>query len=122
MVAIPIQKLGENPVLSNYFSKCKWFAIIDHGVISFEKNVYDNGCLIVDWLNKLGVSKTVLNKIGHHPLDKMLELDISCYYDDDKKDNLIQVLEKLVDKKLIKIDNSNKNNIIDFIGGCKDIC
>ncbi|MEA3383529.1 MAG: NifB/NifX family molybdenum-iron cluster-binding protein [Campylobacterota bacterium] len=122
MLAVPIQKLGDNPVVSNYFSKCKWFAIIDKGSISFEKNRYDNGCKIVDWLYDLGVTKTFLNKIGTDPLKKMLNMDISCFYDETKHNNLIELLKKLEDKKLTKVDESNQRKVVDPIGGCKEIC
>ena len=122
MLAIPIKKLGDNPIVSSYFSKCKWFAIIDRGVISFEKNIHNNGCLIVDWLYDLGVTQTILNKIGKEPLNKMRNMDISCFYDKNKDDKLLEILEKIEKKELIKIDDLNEDTIIDPIGGCKEIC
>ena len=122
MLAIPIQKLGDNPVVSSYFSKCKWFAIIDHGVISFEKNKHNNGCVIVDWLYELGVTKAILNKIGQDPLNKMRNMDISCFYDENKDDHLLEILQKVEKKELIKIDDLNKTTIIDLVGGCKEMC
>lgn len=122
MLAIPIKNLGENPVMSEYFGKSKWFAIIDGGIISFEKNRNRNGCKIVDWLYDLGVTQTFINLIGASPFEKLSKMDIECLCSDEKVKTLTEVLEKLEAKKLIKIDKKNFGKFVDFTQGCKEQC
>ncbi|MEA3352784.1 MAG: NifB/NifX family molybdenum-iron cluster-binding protein [Campylobacterota bacterium] len=122
MLAVPVDKLGENPHISSYFSKCKWFAIVDQEMISFEKNCFKNGCSIANWLYDIGVTELVLNNIGEHPLLKMFDLDITCLSGKEKLTNLTETLNQLEEQKLIKIDRENKNLVIDYENGCKEAC
>ncbi|MEA3289912.1 MAG: NifB/NifX family molybdenum-iron cluster-binding protein [Campylobacterota bacterium] len=122
MVAVPIEKLGEDPSISNYFSKCKWFAIIDQEMISFEKNSLKDGCGLAQWLYDLGVTQLVLNHIGEHPLSKMFDLEIDCLCGKEKLINLTETLKEFENHKLIKIDHENKDLVIDYENGCKEAC
>lgn len=122
MLAIPVKKLGEDPIISEYFGRSKWFALVDEGVISFEKNVETNGCKIVDWLYDLGVTKTFINFIGLNPYEKMNKMDIECISLDEKTACLTQIIEKFETNNYIKIDKKNFDRIIDFTNGCQDNC
>lgn len=122
MLAIPIKKLGENPVVSEYFGKSKWFALIDEGVISFEKNTQNNGCAIVDWLYDLGVTQTLVNLIGLSPYEKLNKMDIECLCFQNKVSTLTEILDKFETKDYVKIDTKNFDKIIDFVNGCKEQC
>jgi len=122
MVAIPVNSLGENPQVSEYFGKSKWFAFFDEGTISFEKNTLSSGCKIVDWLYDLGVTQTIINSIGKNPLLKLNEMDIECFYDKSHIDNLVIALEKLEENKLTKADSKHHIDVIDFINGCDEVC
>lgn len=122
MVAIPVNSLGENPQISEYFGKSKWFAFFDKGTISFEKNTLTSGCQIVDWLYDLGVTKTIINNIGKNPLLKLNEMDIECLYDKTHLDNLVIALEKLEENRLTKADLKHQSNLIDFTNGCDEVC
>ena len=122
MLAIPIKSLGENPLTSEYFGKSKWFALIDEGIISFEKNTEKNGCKIVDWLYDLGVTHTFINHIGISPYEKLSKMEIECLSCEEKVKTLTEILEKAELNQLIKIDKKNFEKIIDFSYGCKDQC
>ena len=122
MLAIPIKNLGESPVMSEYFGKSKWFAIIDEGVISFEKNVHKNGCKIVDWLYDLGVTETFVNLIGISPFEKLKKMDIECFYSPEHLQSLTEILEKFESRNITKVNNENFAEVVDFKNGCKDNC
>lgn len=122
MLAIPVKSLGENPAISEYFGKSKWFAIVDEDIISFEKNTLKSGCAVADWLYDLGVTKTVINHIGLNPLLKLHKLDIECLYSDEKAASLVELFKKIESKKLNKINENNMDKIIDSIKGCDEIC
>lgn len=122
MLAVPINKLGDDPEMSEYFGKSKWFAIIDKGIISFEKNINTNGCKIVDWLYDLGVTQTFIKHIGASPFEKLNKMDIECLSCKGKVSTLTQLLEQVESKELIKIDKKNFDKFIDFTYGCKEQC
>jgi predicted Fe-Mo cluster-binding NifX family protein len=122
MLAIPMNKLGETPLMSEYFGKSKWFAIIDDGVISFEKNVHVNGCKIVDWLYDLGVTQTFVNFIGISPFEKLKKMDIECLYSPEHLKSLTEILDIIESNKATKVDNENFSQVVDFSNGCQDKC
>ena len=122
MLAIPIKTLGENPSISDYFGKSKWFAIIDKDIMSFEKNTHKSGCAVVDWLYDLGVTETIISHIGPDPLHKLYNMDIECLYTKDKAVTLEDVFNLISKEKLIKLDRSNEQNVIDHLKGCHEVC
>lgn len=122
MLAIPVKKLGEDPIVSEFFGRSKWFALVDEGTISFEKNTQTNGCKIVDWLYDMGVTKTFINFIGLNPYEKMNKMDIECISLDEKTNCLTQILEKFESNEYLKIDKNNFNKIIDLQQGCQHNC
>lgn len=122
MIAIPVDSLGENPTISDYFGKSKWFAIIDQGIISFEKNTKRSGCKIADWLYDLGVTQTIITHIGLNPFLKLEELDIECLYSNKKSSSLVEVFEEMENNSLNKINKTNMNEIVDIKNGCDEEC
>lgn len=122
MIAIPITSMGDNPSLSQYFGKSKWFAFFDEGSISFEKNILQNGCSIADWLYDLGVTKTVINHIGQNPLEKLKDLEIDCLTTHTAHNTLTEVLRNIENDQLITINDENKMEVIDLVNGCKESC
>jgi predicted Fe-Mo cluster-binding NifX family protein len=122
MLAVPISKLGENPLFSDYFGKSKWFAILDEKQMTFEKNNCDDGCSIVDWLYDLGVTQTVVNHIGINPLAKLNEMDIECLYCKNGIKTLNELFNNLENNSLIHIDKYNMGDIVDLENGCQEKC
>lgn len=82
MIAIPVNQKGEEPVVSEIFAMSKWFVIIDKDIVTFEKNIYNNGAEVSTWLKDMGVDKIVTHKIGRNTFDKLNNLHISCLYTD----------------------------------------
>ena len=52
-IAIPVKTNRENPAIAPLFGKAKWFAFVEDGEVSIEKNEAEGGVRVVDWLIKL---------------------------------------------------------------------
>ncbi|MEA2050119.1 MAG: hypothetical protein U9O56_05260 [Campylobacterota bacterium] len=117
MIAIPIKKLGENPVLSDTFGKSKFFAIVEGDLISFEANKNKDAVEVVDWLYDLGVSKTFIPKIGVKAYTHTKEMDMKCFHIDAKQ-KFIDIIENM--KTIIKNNtvDTNSNNEFVVTTGC----
>lgn len=103
MIAIPISKTGEEPIVSDIFAKSKWFAIVDGDTVVFEKNNYKSGMEVSIWLKDLGVKKVVTNKIGSTTFKNLSNHNILCMYTD-LKVKLTSIIEKAKDRQLSRLD------------------
>lgn len=102
MIAIPIIKTGEEPIVSDVFAKSKWFAIVDGDTVTFEKNIYKNGIEVSIWLKDLGVKKVIINKVGSNTFEKLTQLNILCIYTD-LKIKLTTLIQKVKDSQLSRL-------------------
>lgn len=103
MIAIPINKIGEEPVVSDVFAKSKWFAIVDGDTVTFEKNTHKSGVAVSIWLKDLGVKRIVTHKIGSTTFDKLTKLNILCMYTD-LKVKLTTIIEKASSSQLNRLN------------------
>lgn len=122
MLAIPIKELGENPSVSDYFGRSKWFALIENDIMSFEKNKNKSGCSTVEWLNALGVTEAVITHIGPKPLHKLYDMNIKCLYSEKTLSSLQDVFETLDKKAFGKLSIENEKDVVDHIHGCNENC
>lgn len=103
MIAIPINKIGNEPMVSEIFAMSKWFAIVDGDSVTFEKNTYKSGIEVSIWLKDMGVKKVVANKIGSNTYQKLKTLNMLCLYTDIKI-KLTDIIEKVKSSQLNRLN------------------
>lgn len=70
-IAIPVKTNKEDTALAPLFGKAKWFAMIEEGKISIEKNPADGGQAVVEWLAQQGVDTIIMQEMGMNPYRKI---------------------------------------------------
>lgn len=107
MIAIPVKTNKENPAVSTLFGKSKWFAYVDGNTIKIEANQTDSGREVVENMIKKGVSKLVFHHMGGNPFMLLQKENIECFHDGGKRILLDDVLQKLKNNELTKVDGTN---------------
>ena len=52
----------------------------------------------------------------------MQEMDIECFYSQEHLKILTDIIDHFQHNELVKVDQNNMKNIIDFQNGCQDTC
>ena len=113
MIAIPLKLNKENSALAPLFGKSKWFAFVDNGNITIEKNKAQGGSGVVNWLLGKGVKTLIMQKMSQPPYEMIKEEgSISILYADSDRIELPEALEKYESNELIILDDSNAPDII----------
>ena len=113
MIAIPIKREKEDSAVSTLFGKSKWFAFIENGTITIEKNELQSGrAVIEDFINR-GVTKIVFNSMGGNPFMLLQKAKIECFYSGKDRILLPDALVKLEKNELLKVDTSNMSDYIE---------
>ena len=99
LISIPLSQKGEDPLISDKFAMSKWFALVDDDTIEFKKNEKEDGVAVVNWLNQLGVTHIITNKIGIKTFNKLKDLDITCL-GIDLNTKFTDVIQKVKSNKL----------------------
>jgi predicted Fe-Mo cluster-binding NifX family protein len=107
-VAIPVKTEGENPAVSPLFGKAKWFAFVDDGKVTVEKNSFKSGLLVVDWLLEKEIDALVVQHIGESPYRYIEEAaDIPIFFAGEGRVTLSEAMEKFDAEALTIIDDTN---------------
>jgi len=113
MIAIPLKLNKENSALAPLFGKSKWFAFVDNGNITIEKNKAQGGSGVVNWLLGKGVKTLIMQKMSQPPYEMIKEEgSISILYAGSDRIELPEALEKYESNELIILDDSNAPDII----------
>jgi predicted Fe-Mo cluster-binding NifX family protein len=108
MIAIPVKTNKENPPVSTLFGKSKWFAFIDdNGGISIKENNANSGREVIENMKAKGVNKLVFHHMGGNPFMLLQKTNIECFHDGGERILLENVLQKLNNNGLVKVDGSN---------------
>ncbi len=112
-IAIPIKTNKENSAVAPLFGKAKWFAFVQDGKISIEKNESQGGANVVEWLLRCGVSSLIIQKMSNPPY-QMVKKDgrITVFYAGDERIELDALIKKYEDEVLTIVDDSNESDII----------
>jgi predicted Fe-Mo cluster-binding NifX family protein len=112
-IAIPVKTNKENPVVAPLFGKAKWFAFVEDGKVTVEKNEAQGGVRVVDWLTEKGVDSLIIQHMGSSPYE-MIKLDsqITVFYAGDQRIDVETVLKRYEDETLTIIDDTNESEII----------
>ena len=107
-VAIPVKTDGENPAVSPLFGKSKWFAFVDDGKISIEKNTLKSGLHVVDWLLGKEIDALIVQHIGQAPYTYIEEAaDIPVFSAGEGRMTVSEVMKKFDAEDLTIIDDTN---------------
>jgi predicted Fe-Mo cluster-binding NifX family protein len=107
MIAIPVKTDKENPAVTTLFGKAKWFAIVDGENITIEKNETQSGRAVVENFAARGIKKIIFQHMGGNPFMLLQKAKIECFHSGDERTLLLDVLEKLKNNQLQKVDGVN---------------
>ena len=112
-IAIPVKTNKENPAISPLFGKAKWFAFIENGEISIEKNEGQGGIGVVDWLIRSNIDTLIIQHMGTTPYNLITkETNMSIYFSGDERITLSDAITKFETNDFVLVDDSNANEII----------
>ena len=113
MIAIPLKVNKENSALAPLFGKAKWFAFVENGNISIEKNETQGGSSVVKWLLEKGVNTLIMQKMSQPPYQMIKEQgSITIYYVGSDRIELPEALKKYEANDLVILDDTNAPDII----------
>ena len=113
MIAIPLKLNRENSALAPLFGKAKWFAFVENGNISIEKNEAQGGSGVVKWLLGKGVKTLIMQKMSQPPYEMIKrEGSIAIHYAGSDRIELPEALSKYKANELVILDDTNAPNII----------
>jgi len=113
MIAIPLKLNKENSAVAPLFGKAKWFAFVENGNITIEKNEVHGGSGVVKWLLGKGVKTLIMQKMSQPPYQMIKEEgSITIFYVGSDRIELGEALKKYEDKELIVLDDTNAPDIV----------
>lgn len=113
MIAIPLKLNKENSALAPLFGKAKWFAFVENGEISIEKNEAGGGAGVVVWLLGKGVKTLIMQKMSQPPYQMIKEEgSITILYAGSDRIELAEALKKYEANVLVTVDDTNAPDII----------
>jgi len=113
MIAIPLKLNRENSAVAPLFGKAKWFAFVENGNITIEKNEAQGGSGVVKWLLGKGVKTLIMQKMSQPPYQMIKEEgSISIFYVGSDRIELPEALKRYEADELIVLDNTNAQDII----------
>jgi predicted Fe-Mo cluster-binding NifX family protein len=113
MIAIPVKTNKENPAVSTLFGKSKWFALIDGEQITIEANQTESGRQVVENMIAKGVDKLVFHHMGGNPFMLLQRGKVTCYHSGGERILLQDVLAKLQNDELVKVDGTNMSDFVE---------
>ena len=113
MIAIPLKLNKENSALAPLFGKAKWFAFVENGNITIEKNEAQGGSGVVKWLLRKGVKTLIMQKMSQPPYQMIKEEgSITIYYVGSDRIELPEALKRYEDNELVMLDDTNAPDIV----------
>ena len=113
MIAIPLKLNKENSAVAPLFGKAKWFAFVEDGNISIEKNELKSGASVVHWLLGKGVKTLIMQKMSQPPYEMIKEEgSISIFYVGSDRIELPEALKRYEADELVILDDTNALDII----------
>ncbi len=105
-IAIPVKTNKENPAVAPLFGKAKWFAFVEEGKTSIEKNPAQGGQAVVRWLLQNGVDTLIIQQIGNAPYHLIKESGrIKIYHTGEGRITIDEIITKFNNNELSQIDD-----------------
>ncbi len=113
IIAVPVKTDRENSAVAPLFGKAKWFAFVQDGKVSIERNSAQGGAEVVAWLLERGVSTLIIQNMSNPPY-QMIKKDgrISIFHAGEVRIEIDELLKKYKADELMVIDERNAENII----------
>jgi predicted Fe-Mo cluster-binding NifX family protein len=112
-IAIPVKTDKENPAIAPLFGKAKWFAFIEDNNVNIMKSPIQEGRAAIEWLIREGVDTIIMQEMGSGPYSMIrAHGGIKLYHSGYERITLDLVLKKFADNALIKLDETNIDEII----------
>ncbi len=112
-IAVPVKTDKENSAVAPLFGKAKWFAFIEDGKVSIERNSAQGGAAVVAWLLEKGVSSLIIQHMSNPPYQLITEDGrITVFHAGEERIELPELLKKYEANELVVIDESNAEGII----------
>ena len=113
MIAIPLKLNKENSAVAPLFGKAKWFAFVEHGNITIEKNDARGGSGVVKWLLGKGVKTLMMQKMSQPPNEMIKEEgSITIFYVGSDRIELPEALKRYEANELVILDDTNAPDIV----------
>ena len=80
MIALPVKTQRSETALSPLFGHAKYFAFVEDGDVTIEKNPYSGGTEVARWLLDKGVKVVILQHIGRKPFEFLNQNGVACCY------------------------------------------
>jgi len=112
-IAIPVKTNKENPAVTPLFGKAKWFAFVENGKTTIEKNPASGGQAVVGWLDEQGVNAILMQQMGASPYQAIREhTAIKLYHVGNERITVEDALQKLNDGTFSPVDDAKMQEII----------
>ena len=112
-IAIPIKLNKKDSAVAPLFGKAKWFAFVEDGEITIEKNETQGGSGVVKWLLGKGVKTLIMQKMSQPPYQMIKEEgSITILYVGSDRIELPEALKRYEANELIVLDDTNAPDIV----------
>ncbi len=109
-IAIPLKTNKNMPAISPLFGHAKWFAFIDGDEIQIERNFFDGGREVANWLLENGIDTVITQHIGYNPFMILKQNNVKCFYPGDGRIIFSEAVDALREGKLTEITEENIEN------------
>ena len=112
-IAVPVKTSGENPALAPLFGKAKWFAFVEDGNVTIEKNPAQGGQAVIQWFIDQNVNAIIFQEMGVTPYEMIKSQgNIKLYHAGFERVLLDDVLQRYRDGMLVEADEAAMAEII----------
>ncbi len=111
-IAIPLKMGKESSAISPMFGHAKWFGFVDEeGNIEIEKNPYDGGMQVVQWLLDKGTEVAITSHMGAGPFRVFYDRGVKVFHPGEGRVLLTEAVEKYRAGQLQEITPANVDSI-----------
>jgi len=108
-VVLPVKTNKENSPVSPLFGHSKWFVFVDldRDEITIERNPYEGGIVVAEWLLESGADAVITQHIGAKPFALFWQNEVECYYPGEGRILMNEAIENFKKGNLEKITPDN---------------
>ncbi|KIM11541.1 MAG: hypothetical protein KU37_04880 [Sulfuricurvum sp. PC08-66] len=118
MLAVPLKMDKQDSAVSPAFGHAKYFAFIEGDSITIERNTFEGGGAVAQWIASKGAKELVFVEFGNGAYQRLKAYGITLYYAGKERITLPQILEQYRAKTLLQPDEMTIMGIIkEHMGG-----
>lgn len=112
-LVIPIKMNKEDSAVAPLFGKAKWFAFVEDGKVTIEKNPVQGGAAVIRWFAEQNVDAIVFQEMGETPYEIIkAEGGMKLYHAGYDRILLDELLRKYQEGELAELDDAKMAEII----------